>query len=127
MVTSGASSGFTWIIPPTAQMGAHVRRARTRLPVAIRVALTQFAAMCLDYARTHHPWTNRTGAAEAGLSTQVEGDGNRIAMALFHTVYYGIFLELKFGGRDAIIMPTLQAHYAQAVALLLSVLGSIWA
>ncbi len=55
------------------------------------------------------PWTDRTGAARNGLYTVVEKGGKGEYTIIFsHTVNYGIWLEVKFSGRDAVIMPTIQ-------------------
>lgn len=55
------------------------------------------------------PWTDRTSAARNGLFTVVEKEGKGSYTIVFsHTVNYGIWLEVKFSGRDAVIMPTIQ-------------------
>lgn len=55
------------------------------------------------------PWTDRTSAARNGLFTVVEKDGSTYRIIFSHSVSYGIWLEVKFSGRDAIIIPTIQA------------------
>jgi hypothetical protein len=62
-------------------------------------------------AQADAKWTDRTGDARAGLtctalSTAAAQDIVRIV--LFHSVSYGVFLELAHGGTYAIIMPTLE-------------------
>lgn len=125
MVASGGMD-FQWTVPPSAQMGEKVRRAAQKIGPLVLGVMTKIAAMCREYAKANAPWTDRTGAARAGLSVDVSNAAGAIAMTLFHTVYYGIFLELKFGGRDAIIMPTLQAHYAIAMSLLTKVFRDLF-
>ncbi|AOE44827.1 hypothetical protein BI084_gp15 [Gordonia phage Terapin] len=57
--------------------------------------------------KTNAPWTDRTTAARQGLYTVVNHEGKGHYTIIFsHTVHYGIWLEVKFSGRDAIIMPT---------------------
>jgi hypothetical protein len=41
-------------------------------------------------------------------------------------MYYGIYLELRWGGRYAIIMPTLQANYGNIMTAVRDALGRIW-
>jgi len=62
-----------------------------------------------DYAKDNAPWTDRTGDARAGLTAEVSRDGDAIVMELYHTVDYGLWLEVIQNGEYAIIMPTLEA------------------
>lgn len=61
-----------------------------------------------EYAQNNAPWTDRTGAARDGLSTDVFEEGGFIVIELYHTVEYGVWLELIQDGAYAIIMPTLE-------------------
>ena len=56
--------------------------------------------------KTNAPWTDRTGAARNGLFTVVSHEPGHYTITLSHTVHYGFWLEVKFSGRDAVIMPT---------------------
>lgn len=56
--------------------------------------------------KSNAPWTDRTSAARNGLFTVTEHDGNHYTIVFSHSVHYGIWLEVKFSGRDAVIMPT---------------------
>jgi len=61
------------------------------------------------------PWTDRTGDARAGLDVGVDHDGENVDLQLFHTVDYGLWLEVIQSGRYAIIMPTLEAFADQVM------------
>jgi len=61
-----------------------------------------------QYARDNAPWEDQTGDARAGLTAGVEIDGNECSISLQHTVSYGIWLEIRWGGRYAIIIPTIE-------------------
>jgi hypothetical protein len=64
-----------------------------------------------NYARSNAPWTDRTGNARQGLFATYSGDGEgRHAIDLFHSVPYGIWLEVRFAGRFSIIRPTIEAE-----------------
>lgn len=67
-----------------------------------------------DYAQANAPWNDITGNARAGLTAEVDEEGDVIVLTLYHTVDYGIWLELIQNGTFAIIMPTLE-HYASEV------------
>ena len=81
------------------------------------------------YAQSNAPWSDRTGAARAGLTADVVVKGTEVILELYHTVDYGLWLEVIQNGNFAIIEPTLQ-HFAPLVfqgveARIASVRGSI--
>lgn len=53
------------------------------------------------------PWTDQTGAARNGLGANVVVSTNKVAVVLFHSVPYGVWLELRWDGKYAIIEPTM--------------------
>jgi len=61
-----------------------------------------------DEARTRAPWEDRTGDARAGIQAQAAEDNGDVVLTLFHTVEYGLWLEVIQNGRFAIILPTLE-------------------
>lgn len=65
------------------------------------------------YAKNHAPWEDRSGDARDGLTAkayfETTGVGRKYTIMLYHTVDYGIWLEIRWNGRYAIIMPTLLA------------------
>lgn len=74
------------------------------------VAAANYTAMeAQAYMKANAPWTDRTSAARNGLGTQVQVSANKVAIVLYHSVPYGVFLELRWGGRYAIIEPTMAA------------------
>lgn len=62
----------------------------------------------LTYAKTNAPWADITGDARAGLGVEVGSDTGNVWLQLFHTVDYGLWLEVIQSGKWAIIMPTLE-------------------
>ena len=67
-----------------------------------------------SYAKANAPWTDRTGMAREGLTAEVTSSGNEVILELYHTVDYGLWLEVIQNGEFAIIDPTLQ-HYAPLI------------
>lgn len=57
------------------------------------------------------PWQDQTGNARQGLKARAVRDprGDRFHLVLFHTMPYGIWLETRWGGKYAIILPTLDS------------------
>jgi hypothetical protein len=66
-----------------------------------------FAGRVQAYARENAPWTDRTGAARAGLTAQGQQRLFQYRIFLYHTVDYGIWLEVARNGKYAIIVPTI--------------------
>lgn len=63
----------------------------------------------VKFAKLNAPWTDRSGNARAGLFSEVKAidGGNSFELYLAHSVFYGIWLEVRFSGKYSIIMPTL--------------------
>jgi len=70
----------------------------------------------LAAAQSDAPWADRTGAARSGLDVTVDSNGGEITLDLFHTVDYGLWLEVIQNGRFATIMPTLERYAPQIFA-----------
>lgn len=68
----------------------------------------QAAGAILEYARANAPWADRTGDARNGLQVDVYTEGNSVILDLYHTIDYGLWLEVIQNGAFAIIMPTLE-------------------
>jgi hypothetical protein len=72
------------------------------------VPVEDFANDLVTYARDNAPWQDRTGDARAGLIADVTIDNEELIIDLTHTVDYGIWLEIRWGGKYAIIIPTVE-------------------
>lgn len=79
-----------------------------------------------DYARVNAKWTDQTGNARQGLFARHSTGGGRNAkgqftgggksthnITLYHTMPYGIWLEVRWAGKYAIIVPTIQVEGAR--------------
>lgn len=75
-----------------------------------------FADHLVEYARANAPWTDQTGDARSGLQSGVTLDNESLEIELYHTVEYGIWLEVRWGGKYAIIIPTVEAIGPQLLA-----------
>ena len=62
----------------------------------------------LTYAQNNAPWQDQTGDARSGLETAVLVENGSLSIDLYHTVDYGIWLEIRWGGKYAIIIPTVE-------------------
>lgn len=61
----------------------------------------------VSYARKNAPWTDRTGNARSGLHASVNLGENFAELIVAHSVPYGIWLEVRWSGKYAIIGPTI--------------------
>lgn len=86
------------------QIGPSIKRAM--VAAAGRTA-TQGEA----WMRTNAKWTDRTGNARNGLRGTSRVSTNKVAVVFSHSVPYGIWLEVRWDGRYAIIEPAV-AHWA---------------
>lgn len=79
-------------------------------------AVEEIAPEILDYAQFNAPWSDRTGAARAGLDVEVYEEFGFVVLDLFHSVDYGLWLEVIQNGRFATIMPTLEIFAPEVMA-----------
>lgn len=80
----------------------------------------------LTHAKTNAPWTDRTGNARAGLGVDIGWvPMESHSLTLFHRMPYGIFLETRWGGRYAIILPTIRLFGRDTMRLLNKLLAKI--
>lgn len=99
--------GFKWIVAPTDVFPQMATKYTQAIFQSGRHIAHQQAAEMEEYARSNAPWTDRTGAARQGLTATVEETGPIGTIVLSHGVSYGLWLEIRFGGRNAIIAPTI--------------------
>jgi hypothetical protein len=104
-------------------MADRIARMRRQLIDAIRELSEVYGARIQSAAMEGAPWTDRTSQARQGLTTKVESSDAFVKIILFHTATYGIWLEVKWGGRYATIEPTLTAQFPALMAALQSLIG----
>jgi len=89
-------------------------------PVAVNLmigeALDQAAADIEEYMKANAPWEDQTGEAREGLGAEASNSGFFHTIELFHSVDYGIWLEVKWSGQYAIIVPTMERMGPQVMA-----------
>ena len=98
-------AGFKWIVPPDLAFPELVERfSKTIFVTGSRVVEERAPAM-EQWAKDNAPWTDRTGAARAGLHVTVDKSGPLAQITLAHgdNVPYGVWLEIANGGKYAII------------------------
>lgn len=105
-------------------MAARLAVMRETLASAVMELMEAYGLTVQSAAQEGAPWTDRTSNARQGLSAAVDPVSDTVfALVLYHTATYGIWLEVRWGGRWSIIMKTLEAQMPglmAALALLVS-------
>lgn len=84
------------------------------------VAVAQYWSSVLETeAKQNAPWQDQTANARQSLYAFVRDvSRDTVELYLAHGVEYGIYLEVKYAGKYAIIWPTLEAHLNDIRAML---------
>lgn len=78
------------------------------IDAAVDITFDAMAARAASMMRANAPWTDRTGNARAGLKAVHESEPMvEHRLVLLHSMPYGIWLEVRWSGRYAIIAPTM--------------------
>jgi hypothetical protein len=105
---ASTTSGFRWnydAIRPSLKSAAQKGQAY------MSRTTTYHALRAEAYARVEAAWRDRTGNARQGLKATAQNGGSsrwHYEIWVSHSVNYGIWLEVRFGGRYAIIAPTIR-------------------
>jgi hypothetical protein len=79
-------------------------------------AIMEFEAPNVEsHAKQTAPWRDQTGNARGSLTARSFIRGRTYGIRLSHGVPYGIWLEVRFAGRYAVILPTIQAKGPQVM------------
>ena len=95
----------------------NVDELETKTQRAITAAFHFQGDKSTTYMKGAAPWHDRTGAARAGLHSQVNG-GPPWDLILAHAVSYGIWLEVAHSGKYQIILPSLRLAMEELKALI---------
>lgn len=110
-------ANVTWQTSP-GSMADRVDNYKRRLLAAVYALATEWATRIEAQMKSGARWKDQTGNARRGLF----GRAMRLAVGAVilagHSVTYGIYLERKYAGRNAIVTPTLQQSYAPIFASL---------
>lgn len=100
-------------------LGRNIETLPAKVDGYIHAVMTYQSVKAVGYMKTTAKWTDRTGNARGGLSTAVVWEPMKLhAIRLFHRVPYGIFLEVRWAGKYAIILPTIRKFGPDTMRLL---------
>jgi hypothetical protein len=108
---------FKWDVPPDIVFRQLAENYARNLHVGVQLIVDRYTGEIEQWMKSNRPWTDRTGAARAGLKTEVESvAGEFVRLWLTHgpDVEYGVWLEIRFSGKYAIISPALD-HFGPKI------------
>jgi hypothetical protein len=89
-------------------LSPNLKRLLPLVDAAVDIVFDAEAARAESMMRENAPWTDRTGNARAGLKAEHKAVPMvSHELILFHSMPYGIWLEVRWSGRYAIIGPTM--------------------
>lgn len=98
-------NGFKFELDDKALM-AKISGAEGRAKQFIHATMEYHARSTQAYARRNARWTDRSSNARGGLIAVTEAHGKLWRISISHSVTYGIWLEVRWGGRYGIIRDT---------------------
>lgn len=102
------SRSLSWNTASVAGLLGNVEELDPRVDRAIGQVMERQGDLAEAYMKSNAPWTDRTTNARNGLGAIAFKQGSRWVLNLFGRANYQIWLEVKYGGRDAIITPTFE-------------------
>lgn len=78
------------------------------LAAEVNTVMYQVAMELEQWAKENAPWQDRTTDAREGLTAAFNPAGVQPSITIYHTVSYGVWLEICNGGQYAIIQPTIE-------------------
>lgn len=109
----------------TSQMKRRLNDIDDRVEETVDRVLKYWATAASSEMKAGAPWTDRTGAARAGLAAVPRRSGSKAILILFHSVHYGVYLELRWSGRYAIIGPIMHSVAPRLMAMLTQALRNM--
>lgn len=103
---------FSWQVTPDAAFVPLYEQYGETLEREIIALAERMTDEITAYMKLNAPWTDRTGEARANLYSVVQTEaGQMVSILISHgsLIPYGVYLELAYAGRFAIISPTIDA------------------
>lgn len=97
---------IAWEVSPVDLGVAIQREYADELIRRVKTLMSQAAPEAEAHMKTVAPWRDQTGQARKLLMAETVDDGDEITLYLIHGAAHGIWLELRWGGRYAVIVPT---------------------
>lgn len=100
--------GMRWRVTPTEAFVPGMAAYSAAIRRGVRAIADRYAAEIEAYMKDNAIWTDRTANARQTMATEVfQVTEDMVRIVLAHGMNYGIFLELAYSGKYAIIGPTI--------------------
>lgn len=99
---AGSQKGFSW---RSTTLFSTMKNFDERANKAVGAAMQYQATRSETYMKKNARWKDDTTNARNGLFAIAVSEGTKHKLLLSHGVPYGIWLELAFSGRYAIVLP----------------------
>jgi len=119
---AGSYGKFEW---KDGTIVTNLQKLPGRLDNLVRSVVEYYGSRGPAYMRKNAKWRDRTTNARNGLHTVTFHTANQHGIIYAHGVNYGIWLEVRFAGRYAIIMPTINDQGPRVMAMLEKGMGRI--
>ncbi len=123
---AGKQQGFYWKADTLTKLAKNTKHFPASLDRAVTAAVEYQATRAEGFMKREAPWTDRTSNARNGLFTATQhtpGVSHKIICA--HSVPYGIWLEVRFSGKYAIIPKTLKEQGDELMRLVNKLLSGL--
>jgi hypothetical protein len=111
----GGSNGIEW---DTKKLEASLAVIEPRIMRGLAVTGAKTASDGEAWMKSNAPWNDVTGNARNGLRGRYTNNKFQHRVTFSHTVDYGIWLEVRFDGRNAIVLPAVERFAVQWASLL---------
>lgn len=99
-------------------IGPGLEDLRPRIKLAVDGVMQYWASKAVSDMRSRAKWDDQTGNARQGLGAQVVSTPAQTVLILYHSVPYGVWLEIRWSGKYAVIGPTMNNIAPQVAAML---------
>lgn len=99
-------NGIAWVGLDT--VSENIFRYGQKIQKDTQDAMENLAKEMEAYAKQNAPWQDDSTDARSGLKAKAIHGPDNTTIFLGHTMPYGIWLEVRWGGKFAIIVPTLR-------------------
>ena len=106
-------------------LSRNLQQGPAKVKKAAVVTAHRMAPEVESYMKNNAPWTDRTGNARNGLAARAYESGDEVGIVLYPQVSYGIWLEVRWSGRYAIINPTIDEMGPRVMQQFNGLLGRI--
>ena len=107
------------------QLVNNLRTFNARMDRAIFAAMRFHATRGTAYMRKNATWTDRSTNARNGLDATAERAHPVYRIVFSHGMPYGVWLEIRFSGRYAIIRPTIDQEAPQVMRTISGLFGKV--